>query len=173
MGRDKATIGDPPWAHRVADTLQLAGCDPVVLLGEPPVGRTDLDRLRAGGWELVGDHRPGAGPATALADYLALSRADPGPGRACGLVFAACDLPGLEPADVQQLVAVVAESGGSAAHSLRGRAQLSLVALDREEVGRIAGHRVPEGLSLTDLVGQPVLVEPIDSATVEDVDEPR
>ena len=57
MGRDKATMGDPPWAHRVADTLQRAGCDPVVLLGEPPVARTDLDRLRAGGWELVEDCR--------------------------------------------------------------------------------------------------------------------
>jgi molybdopterin-guanine dinucleotide biosynthesis protein A len=173
MGRDKATMGDPPWAHRVADTLQRAGCDPVVLLGEPPVACTDLDRLRAGGWELVEDRRAGAGPATALADYLADTGADPASGQHRGLVFAACDLPDLDPADVQQLMAVVAGSGGSAAHNLRGRAQLSLVALDHAEVARIAGYRVPAGLSLAELIGQPLLVEPIDSTTVEDVDQPR
>lgn len=166
-------MGDPPWAHRVADALQRAGCDPVVLLGEPPAATTELDRLRAGGWELVEDRRPGAGPATALADYLADAGADPVSGQHRGLVFAACDLPDLEPADVQQLVAVVAGSGGAAAHSLGGRAQLSLVALDHAEVGRIAGYRAPAGLSLAQLIGQPLLVEPLDSATVEDVDQPR
>ncbi|MEZ5239422.1 MAG: DUF3151 family protein [Microthrixaceae bacterium] len=58
MGRDKASIGSPPWAHRVAGALAAAGCPAVELQGGDPELGTSL-------WEHHEDEVPGGGPAPA------------------------------------------------------------------------------------------------------------
>ncbi|MCB1270884.1 MAG: hypothetical protein KDB31_05640, partial [Microthrixaceae bacterium] len=43
MGTDKASIGDPPWAHRVATALRVGGCGTVELQGaDPCLATSDL-----------------------------------------------------------------------------------------------------------------------------------
>lgn len=172
MGRDKATIGEPPWAHRVAAVLEEAGCTPVVLLGEPDGGNASRDLLAGGRWKLLADRRPGAGPATALADYLAGIRELGELDADARLVVAACDLPDLAAEDVQYLNALAAAGGGVTAYSLEGRPQLSLLSLDPAEVERISRTAVAEGMSLRSLLGKPSkLVDPPDAARVTDIDE--
>lgn len=172
MGRDKATIGDPPWAHRVAAVLEQSGCVPVDLLGVPDVDRDSRGILAAGRWELIADRRPGAGPATALADYLAGVRDRGELDNGTRLVVAACDLPNLMAEDVEMLDSQVATAGGLAAFSIAGRPQLSLLSVDPVEVQRISRTAVAEGMSLRSLLGQPsVLLAPVDAQRVTDVDE--
>jgi molybdopterin-guanine dinucleotide biosynthesis protein A len=108
-----------------------------------------------------------------VADFLADAWAEGRLAREPGLVVAACDLPELRSTDVRQLAEAAIDAGGSAAFGVRGRAQLSLLALHSAEVARIARTAFPAGLSLRELVGDPVLVEPLDDRNVEDIDEPR
>lgn len=109
MGRPKAWIpvDGRPMALRVADALAGAGCDPVVMIGEPQSGpsasdpRPDLHGDR--GPVLVPDVRAGEGPVvgvlTALRHARSLERVD-------RVVVAACDLPRLDAATVRRLLAV-------------------------------------------------------------------
>ena len=101
MGRDKALIGDPPWAHRVAGALLGAGC------WRPPCSaatrRWHGDRTRS--WPT-----PGRAPARPQ------QWARPA-GHALGgaLVAAACDLPLLAADDVVALAATATSTGRAAA----------------------------------------------------------
>jgi molybdopterin-guanine dinucleotide biosynthesis protein A len=122
MGRDKALIGDPPWAHRVAAALAGAGCEPVVLLGGDP-RLADPSAAGAYAWEPDPSAATGEGPLVAVA-----TAAGRWPGRS--LVVAACDLPSLQPAAVAEVLAPVERGDAAAAVPVvGGRDQWSLVAL--------------------------------------------
>lgn len=170
MGTDKATLGEPPWAHRVAAALEGAGCDPVVLLGEPRGHGSAPARLARGAWAVVHDARPGSGPATAIADHMAtLAAATPEPGPP-GLVVAASDLPALTDRDVQRLVSACPPDAWSA-YELDARVQRSLVAVGPEVVRRIGTGVVRQHMSMKELLGPgAVLLEPLRADSVADVD---
>ena len=159
MGRDKALIGDPPWALRVADALGAAGCTPVVLVGAPP-------QLPDSPWDRIHDERPGEGPLAAVA-----TAARALPQRA--LLVAACDLPALDAADVGPLVDAVAAGAPVAVYSLDGREQWSLVALSagRAEATTVAVRSGARSMHATLAAGAQRL-EPPDAERVRDVDEP-
>lgn len=162
MGRDKASMGDPPWAHRVAAALAGAGCVTVELQG-------GADGLGTTAWRQVPDDEPGGGPVPAIAQAAARHRARP-------VVIAACDLPDLGPSSVTRLIDVVAgDDHVTAAYRVDGRANWSLVALDVPMVEEFA-VMVPAdvvGCSLQSLfAGNATLVDPADPSAVTDIDEP-
>lgn len=162
MGRDKASMGDPPWAHRVATALAGSGCGTVELQG-------GVEGLGTASWLQVPDLEPGGGPAPALAQAAS---------RHCGhpLVVAACDLPELRSSAVTQLIETITHvRRGAAAYRVEGRANWSLVALDATLVAQLAA------VAPADLVGAPLksmlgrlitLLEPTDARAVTDMDEP-
>lgn len=162
MGRDKASIGDPPWAHRVAAALVKAGCTTVELQG-------GIDVLGTSAWTQVPDIEPGGGPVPAMAQAAARHR-----GRA--MVVAACDLPNLTHQAVAQLLDAVEPAGNRAfAYRVAGRANWSLVVLHPELVAQLAA------MNPADVVGRPLrslmqarttLLDPADPAAVTDIDEP-
>lgn len=126
MGFDKALLGSPPWASRVAGALSLAGCEPVVLLGGDPA----LDGL---GLPHLADPEPGSGPLAAL---TAVTREWGG----APIVVASCDLPMLEAADVRRLMTALGEATTTprvAAYLLEGRIQWSLLALDADAAAEV------------------------------------
>lgn len=162
MGRDKASIGDPPWAHRVASALAGAGCTTVELQG-------GLDGLGALAWTQVPDIEPGGGPVPAIAQAAA---------RHCGrpMVVAACDLPNLASVAVRLLLDAVGSSEHrAAAYRVGRRANWSLVALHPDMVAQLAV------MSPAEVVGYPLqsllsskctLLDPQDPLEVTDIDEP-
>lgn len=158
MGRDKASIGDPPWAHRVAEALENAGCRPTILVGGDP-------GLARGRWRHVPDDLPGEGPAAALATAIRLH-----PGK--DLVVAACDLPELVPAAVTTLIEAVCHGAASAAYEVDSP-QWSLVAVASTAAAAVAG-RVSEGeRSMHGALGSDVrFLQPVDPSVIMDVDEP-
>jgi molybdenum cofactor guanylyltransferase len=114
MGTDKALVevDGVAMADRVARALADAGCDPIVCRGG------DAPRLTALGLTAVPDTHPGAGPLPAIVDAL---------GSTGDVVVCACDLPWLDAATVQQLLAtaeaqpdadVVVACTGDGAHLL-------------------------------------------------------
>jgi molybdopterin-guanine dinucleotide biosynthesis protein A len=127
MGTDKALLGSPPWAVRVATALVDAGCSPVLFVGGDPV-------LAGHGHERVADDEPGAGPLAAL---VAVQRRWP----ARTLVVAACDLPELSAAEVRPLIDAAAESStpSAAVYRVEGEHQWSLAVLDAEVAARVVG----------------------------------
>ncbi len=95
MGRDKATkveIGGQPLAARLGATLRIAGAVDVLAIGG------DLDALRALGLDARPDLHPGEGPLGGILSALAAA-AHP------LVVIVACDLPALDTATVEALVA--------------------------------------------------------------------
>ena len=87
----------------------------MVLLGEPPVRPPGTRSLREGRWPIVADRRPGCGPGTALGDFL-VDLLDAGDLDPCPrLVLAACDMPRIQPGDVERLQALGAATGRTAA----------------------------------------------------------
>lgn len=163
MGTDKATMGEPPWATRVARALAGAGCEPVTLVG----GGADVAAL---GWDHVADTRPGAGPASALADRAAAMAAGAA-GR--GLMVAACDLPGLQHSDVRALMREVANGSPVAAYTVEDRPQWSLVAMGPHGVAEIAAADTAAGASMHALLGH--LLHPVTPEVperVRDIDSP-
>jgi molybdenum cofactor guanylyltransferase len=94
MGRPKAfvEVDGVAMARRVADTLLLAGCEPVVAIGG------DAAPLALLGLATVADGFPGEGPLGAV--ITALEHASGSP-----VLVAACDLPWL---DVETVSAVMA-----------------------------------------------------------------
>lgn len=159
MGRDKALIGDPPWAHRVAATLAAAGCEPVLLLG----GDT---RLGNGPWRHLGDAVPSAGPGAALLQACRLAGDSP-------LIVAACDLPGLDQHHVHVLSEHLGRGEPAAAYRVGGRAQWSLVAVSGALAVELAARAPGDGPSLNQLLcSTTVLHEPDDPARVRDLDAP-
>lgn len=160
MGRDKALIGDPPWAHRVAGALLGAGCSEATLLGGDPA-------LARGPFPFLADARPGAGPAAAVGQAA---------GHALGgaLVAAACDLPLLAAQDVSALVAEVTSTGRAAAFAVGGRPQWSLVALDAPVVALLASSPPAPGTSMGAAFGDlVVLVDPPAPGRLVDIDTPE
>jgi molybdopterin-guanine dinucleotide biosynthesis protein A len=117
MGTDKALLGSPPWAIRVASALEAAGSAPVVLLGGDPA----LDRH---GLERVVDDEPGRGPLAAL---TVVGRRWPDH----RIVVAACDLPELSASEVTPLVdaAVAATEPRAVLYQVDGEPQWSLFVL--------------------------------------------
>ena len=159
MGRDKALIGDPAWAHRVASVLDAAGCRPTVLAGgDPSLG---LSR-----WDQEPDTNPGAGPGAALADACRKR-----PGRS--LVVAACDLPHLVEDDVRTLVDAVRHGAAVAVYDLGGAPQWSLVAVGGAR-GREIAQQVTGGSPPLHRLLAPGAVHlgATDPRTVTDIDEP-
>ncbi len=159
MGTDKASLGNPPWAHRVAQALQEAGCSTVELQG-------GVSSLRSGNWRQFADAAIGAGPVPAV-----LQAAERHPGS--GIVFAVCDLPNLTGRDVETLVH--AAGVGTAAYRIQQRANWSLVALGPRAAARLAtaGPGAGIGRSLNALFGPAAqLLDPLDPVSVTDIDEP-
>ena len=107
MGADKAfvMVDGRPMAIRVVDALREGGCGTVVCQGG------DVDGLRELGLDAYADTSPGDGPIAAIVD--ALQRIDG------AVLVAACDLPDLDAASVQ---AVIAAASGSVAPVLVGEA---------------------------------------------------
>jgi molybdopterin-guanine dinucleotide biosynthesis protein A len=131
MGVDKAMLGSPPWAVRVAAALVAAGCSPVAFVGGDPV-------LERHGYDRIPDDEPGAGPLAAL---VAVQRRWP----QRVLVVAACDLPELSAAEVRPLLEAAAESSTprAVAYRVEGEHQWSLLVLDpavAAEVGGLVRH---------------------------------
>lgn len=161
MGRDKASMGDPPWAHRVAAALTAAGCTTVELQG-------GAAGLGTASWSQIQDLAPGGGPVPAIAQAAARHSARP-------VVVAACDLPNLGPAAVKRLLdAVVGGERSAAAYRVAGRANWSLVVLDADLVERFAAMAPAElvGRSLRSLLPRgTILLDPADAAAVTDIDE--
>lgn len=162
MGTDKASIGDPPWAHRVAAALQDAGCETVELQG----GSETLATLS---WPHFGDLRAGGGPVPAIVQAARRHRGH-------ALVVAACDLPNLGAGEVSWLMAEVEhDSAPAAAYRVHGRANWSLVALDAVFAGSLSTLEANQtsGRSLGSLFeGVAKLLEPANPVPVTDIDSP-
>lgn len=165
MGRDKASIGDPPWAHRVAEVLAGAGCSPVELQGgDPALGTPPL--------ALFADQVPLGGPAPAIAQAAVRHRGSP-------LVVAACDLPALDVEAVTGLLESARRRGGlhrgKHVYRVGERPNWSLMVLGTTEVAELA-ELDPERLtdmSLRLLLGRGAIVHrPDDPAAVTDIDRP-
>ena len=96
MGRDKAlvVVDGVAMGARMVDTLRLAGCDPVVLVGGEP------GLLHGLGAAVVADMAPGEGPlggvVTALDGFAHI---------ADHVIVVSCDMPFLTAADLAPLVA--------------------------------------------------------------------
>ncbi len=114
MGRDKALVevDGVPMAERVAAVLGAAGCHPVVAVGGDAAVHARL------GLPAVPDRWPGEGPLGALVTVLGAFDPD-----VDAVVVVACDLPWLDGATVDALVARFIAAAGSAdavvAHSDR------------------------------------------------------
>lgn len=166
MGRDKALIGDPPWAHRVAAALRAGGCSPVELQG----GSVDL---ATPDWAQVSDMEPGGGPAPAVVQAATRHRG-------AAMLVAACDLPDLGAASVLHLIECLDAAGGprmgrAAAFSVDGRPNWSLVAMDAGLVARVAAMAPGSvsGRPLRSLLESTVqLLEAPLAFEVTDIDEP-
>lgn len=166
MGRDKASIGDPPWAHRVATALGAGGCVLVELQG----GSADLATRD---WAQVADLEPGGGPAPAVVQAAARHRGS-------AMVVAACDLPHLGPSSVLRLIETISDPvhqpGGSAvAYRIDGRANWSLFAMGPGSASRLAGMSTHEvaGRALRSLLEpQATFIDDPDRLEVTDIDEP-
>ena len=93
MGTDKAfiEIDGRPLALRVADSLAAAGASDVFAVGG------DLDRLRALGLDARPDRVAGQGPLAGIVTALEHTDAEL-------IVVAACDLVGITPAAVRELL---------------------------------------------------------------------
>lgn len=161
MGTDKALLGSPPWAIRVATALRGAGCAPVVLLGGPPA----LERY---GLERVADDEPGAGPLAAL---TAVGRRWPDR----SLVVAACDLPELAAAEVAPLVGLVAGAAEprAALYEIDGEPQWSLFVLDQAVVAQVERLVSRGRRALRDLGPWSLTVPAPPGRGVHDVDDPH
>lgn len=96
MGTDKAlvVVDGAAMGARMAATLRLAGCDPVVFVGGDPA------RLAALGADVVDDVAPGEGPLGGV--VTALDRFAHTAGH---VVIVSCDMPFLTAADLAPLVA--------------------------------------------------------------------
>lgn len=101
MGRDKALIeiDGVPMAHLVAGVLVAAGCRPVMAIGAPHL---------AAGLVVVADEHPGDGPLGGI--LTALHAAAPQP-----VLVLACDLPWIDAATVDALLAATDAAAGSGA----------------------------------------------------------
>ena len=114
MGRDKALVevDGVPMAERVAAVLGAAGCHPVVAVGGDAAVHARL------GLPAVPDRWPGEGPLGALVTVLGAFDPD-----VDAVVVVACDLPWLDGATVDALIARFIAAAGSAdavvAHSDR------------------------------------------------------
>ena len=94
MGREKALIeiDGVAMADRVATALEVAGCDPVVLVGGEPGSLAELGR------RVIPDVHPGRrGPVAGIHAAVSGLGAD-------AVVVIACDLPGVTAHDVELLV---------------------------------------------------------------------
>lgn len=159
MGVDKATIGSPPWAHRVAGVLEAAGCRPVELQG-------GAESLAGGRWSRLDDSDPGGGPARALVDAC-----ERHPGST--VLAAACDLPNLDAAHVRALL-VGCSSDEVRAYALDGRPNWSLVCIGGSVASGLArwgefASSAPLGRLLADHL---VAMTPHDPRAVRDIDVP-
>jgi molybdopterin-guanine dinucleotide biosynthesis protein A len=99
MGRTKALVrvGGVAMAQHVADTLRSAGCAEVVAYGGDP------HELRSLPVPVVAEAHPGEGPVGAVAGVL--ERFAPTAAGAPSVFVMACDLPGLDAAVLQALLA--------------------------------------------------------------------
>ncbi len=97
FGSDKATavVAGQTMLDRTLETVRSTGCDPVMVLGEPPGGFK--------GAPMLADRLPGSGPLVAVVDALRwLGRGH--------LLVAPCDHPLLSAADLSLLVDVATAS---------------------------------------------------------------
>ncbi|MCO5319951.1 MAG: nucleotidyltransferase family protein [Microthrixaceae bacterium] len=154
MGRDKATLGDPPWAHRVARALQAGGCGSVEFQGGEAALATAL-------WPHHPDSHPGGGPVPALLESIARHRDG-------AVVVAACDLPALDGGHVSALLAGTAPDGARA-YSIGGRVNWSLVSIGSDLRARLAetGPESALGQALGGLLGE--CTEPMEPQRIEAV----
>ncbi|MFV0316998.1 MAG: molybdenum cofactor guanylyltransferase [Microthrixaceae bacterium] len=160
MGRDKAMMGNPPWAHRVAQALAEAGCTRIEFQGGDPALATST-------WSYEPDSRPGTGPARALLDALERHRGST-------VVAAACDLPHLDAAHVRALVDATGDPTRSSAYSIDGRLNWSLVCI-RTALTEVLGAPGDDGTnrSLTSLLAPHTdAVTAADPSAVIDLDTP-
>lgn len=160
MGTDKANIvvGERTMLAHVAAALEAV--DDLVVVG----GRSGLKGVRH-----LDDEEPGQGP---LGGFLTGARST----RADVVIFAACDLPRLEPSTVETLVQALARSDAAYAVPLaNGVRQWHLLAARRSAVGHLR-ERFDHGIrSLRRAyAGLPsVCVLPTDSSSLQDVDTPK
>lgn len=99
MGRTKALIRvrGVPMAQHVADTLRTAGCSEVVAYGGDP------HELRSLTVPVLAEAHPGQGPVGAVVGVL--ERFDGRIGAPPSVFVVACDLPGLDVAVLQSMIA--------------------------------------------------------------------
>ncbi len=158
MGRDKALIGDPPWAVRVARCLDAAGCEPVCFVGGD-------QRLADEGWPQIPDDSPGTGPLAAVATFERFHQTP--------IVIAACDLPNLTPDAVRKLMDAATDAESCAVYELDGVPQWSLMAIPKGFQGRATEVLATGFKSMKAAFGglaQRVAAE--DPWVIADVDEP-
>ncbi len=112
MGRDKATLelDGVALATRVANALAGGGCTDVEVQGG------DVAALAVLGLAVHPDSTPGAGPVVAIADVLARHTG--------ATVVAACDLPDLDAASVEALIAAGRAAGRPSVATVDGRHHL-------------------------------------------------
>lgn len=160
MGADKALLGSPPWAMRVANALSGAGCEPVVLLG----GSTELTRW---GLEQIPDDEPGAGPLAAL---TAVQRRWPDR----TLVVAACDLPELTPEEVEPLLdSSTLDTGPRVTlYESEGRFQWSLTVVNPAAALRLAELVGDGSRALRDLAPWSRALPAPQGSGIHDIDDP-
>jgi molybdenum cofactor guanylyltransferase len=143
MGVDKATVSvdGVAMARRMADALGAAGCSAVVAVGG------DGDALRSLGLDYVDDRYPGEGPLGGVLTALGLGSP--------AVVVVACDLPNVQPATIEALVAALGDHDVAMARS--GRAEPLCAAWSeraapllksRFESGERAMHRAIESLDV-------------------------
>ena len=167
MGRDKALVevDGVPMAARVAAALEAAGCRPVMAVGGDAAVHARLGLLA------VPDRWPGEGPLGAIVTALgALDGLE-----ADAMVAAACDLPWLDRATVEALVARYAAAEGPVdavvAYSDRLEPLCALWARQARQPleqrvleGERAVHRALESLS--------VVTVQVDASAVTNVNSP-
>ncbi len=163
MGRDKALIGDPPWALRVAEALESAGCSEVVFVGGDP-------SLALMGREQIEDDEPFAGPLAAIASMAQRRHSS---GLTGPVLVAACDLPNLDERSPRALLQEVSDGAQVAVFSVEGIPQWSLVAFS--PVGlRLAVDARNSGIASMRGAFEKVArwLEAPDPVAISDIDEP-
>lgn len=160
FGRDKAVepVRGRPMAATVLAALELAGCQPVVLVGGEPAALALLDR------EVVPDLWPGEGPLGGVLTALRSLDAD--------VVVAACDLAVLDAATVAAVIAAGGVPGVDVAiavaderHVALGRwNQSGLAALERRfEIGERSLRGVLDHVETCPVAVDPSLVRDVDT----------
>ncbi len=158
MGMDKALIGEPPWAVRVARCLDDAGCEPVSFVGGDP-------RLAEEGWPQIPDDSPGSGPLAAVATFERFRRTP--------MVIAACDLPNLTPDAVRRLMDAALEAEACAVYEVDGVPQWSLIAIPSQFHGRATEVLATGSRSMkAGFGGLAHRVAAGDPSAIADIDEP-